>query len=196
MSIYWQRECELTITQVKKRWNEPALIQELIDEKVMKVDGDNISIQFLDNHHDNIVEISKVRSENGRKGNQKRWGDDRKPIANPSQSDRKSIASRVEYSRVEESIGDKSKGKKIKVFIPPTELEIESYIMDELKNIPSNQIKNISSSIFDYYQSKGWLVGKSKMKDWQAAVRNWVRNIDKFGNGQNKPKPIGGVFVP
>jgi hypothetical protein len=28
----------------------------------------------------------------------------------------------------------------------------------------------------DYYTSKGWLVGKSPMKDWQAAVRTWKRN--------------------
>lgn len=25
----------------------------------------------------------------------------------------------------------------------------------------------------DYYESNGWMVGKSKMKDWKAAVRNW-----------------------
>lgn len=28
----------------------------------------------------------------------------------------------------------------------------------------------------DSYAAKGWLVGKAKMKDWQAAVRNWKRN--------------------
>lgn len=28
-------------------------------------------------------------------------------------------------------------------------------------------------SFFDFYQSKGWMVGKNKMKDWKAAVRNW-----------------------
>lgn len=28
----------------------------------------------------------------------------------------------------------------------------------------------------DCYQQKGWLVGKTKMKDWQSACRNWKRN--------------------
>lgn len=28
----------------------------------------------------------------------------------------------------------------------------------------------------DFYASKGWKVGKSPMKDWQAAVRSWLRN--------------------
>lgn len=27
---------------------------------------------------------------------------------------------------------------------------------------------------FDYYESKGWVVGKAPMKDWKAAVRNWA----------------------
>ncbi len=29
---------------------------------------------------------------------------------------------------------------------------------------------------FDFYESKGWKVGKQPMKDWKAAVRNWQRN--------------------
>jgi len=29
---------------------------------------------------------------------------------------------------------------------------------------------------FDFYSSKGWLVGKSKMVDWQAAVRTWEKD--------------------
>lgn len=28
----------------------------------------------------------------------------------------------------------------------------------------------------DFYASKGWKVGKTPMKDWQAAVRNWTRD--------------------
>lgn len=28
----------------------------------------------------------------------------------------------------------------------------------------------------DYYASKGWLVGRSPMQDWYAAVRNWSKN--------------------
>jgi hypothetical protein len=30
---------------------------------------------------------------------------------------------------------------------------------------------------FDYYSANGWMVGKSKMRDWRAAVRNWTRNV-------------------
>jgi len=28
---------------------------------------------------------------------------------------------------------------------------------------------------FDHYEAKGWVVGKTKMKDWQASMRTWER---------------------
>ena len=28
----------------------------------------------------------------------------------------------------------------------------------------------------DFYAAKGWMIGRSKMRDWQAAVRNWKTN--------------------
>jgi len=31
----------------------------------------------------------------------------------------------------------------------------------------------------DHYEAKGWVVGKSPMKDWRAAVRTWQRNTGK-----------------
>jgi hypothetical protein len=34
----------------------------------------------------------------------------------------------------------------------------------------------------DYYQSVGWMIGKHKMKDWQAAVRTW-----KHKRAQRRP---------
>ena len=43
---------------------------------------------------------------------------------------------------------------------------------------------------FNYYSSNGWLIGgKSKMKDWKAAARNWMLNTSKFAVNipQNNP---------
>ena len=33
-----------------------------------------------------------------------------------------------------------------------------------------------ADKFYDFYSSKGWLVGKAAMKDWRAALRNWKRN--------------------
>ena len=31
------------------------------------------------------------------------------------------------------------------------------------------------AQFFNFYESKGWMVGKSKMKDWKASVRTWEK---------------------
>lgn len=65
-----------------------------------------------------------------------------------------------------------------KYFKVPTILEIENYCKERNNNIDAN-------AFFNFYESKGWTVGKAKMKDWKAAVRTWeTRN-------KNKPKTIG-----
>jgi hypothetical protein len=45
-----------------------------------------------------------------------------------------------------------------------------------------------SKAFFNHYESNGWMVGKNKMKNWEAAIRNWMNNNSKFEN--NKPKSV------
>lgn len=35
---------------------------------------------------------------------------------------------------------------------------------------------------YDFYVSKGWMIGKTKMKDWKAAVRTWERSNSTESN--------------
>lgn len=45
----------------------------------------------------------------------------------------------------------------------------------------------VAEHFYDYYQSIGWKVGKNKvMKDWKAAVRNWIRQSKRYGNNTTK----------
>jgi len=53
-----------------------------------------------------------------------------------------------------------------KYFNKPTIIEIKDYCLERNNKIDAN-------SFFDFYESKGWMVGKNKMKDWKAAVRTW-----------------------
>lgn len=57
---------------------------------------------------------------------------------------------------------------KASAFIPPTVGDVQSYC-----NERNNKID--AAYFVDFYASKGWMVGKNKMKDWQAAVRTWER---------------------
>ena len=53
-------------------------------------------------------------------------------------------------------------------FIKPTIEEIKSYCLERNNGVDPQKI-------FDFYESKGWSVGKNKMKDWRAAVRTWEK---------------------
>ena len=46
--------------------------------------------------------------------------------------------------------------------------------LDEVKNYCILRKNNIEAESFiDFYESKGWQIGKNKMKNWKACVRTW-----------------------
>ena len=50
----------------------------------------------------------------------------------------------------------------------PTVMEMAAYCRSRNNGLDA-------VTIWDFYESKGWVIGKSKMKDWRAAVRTWER---------------------
>lgn len=72
---------------------------------------------------------------------------------------------------------------KRKCFAPPTVDEVRAYCQERGNNIEPQRF-------VDFYESKGWMVGKNKMKDWKAAVRNW-ENRDKPAPQESKPREWG-----
>ena len=57
----------------------------------------------------------------------------------------------------------------------PTLEETQIYFIE--KNFPEVEAQRF----FNYFESNGWLVGgRTKMKDWKAAARNWMLNAKKF----------------
>ena len=69
-----------------------------------------------------------------------------------------------------------NKNKEIKIinkyFKKPHVFDIKNYCLERKNNVDPE-------AFFDFYESKGWMVGKNKMKDWKAAVRNWERGVKK-----------------
>lgn len=74
-----------------------------------------------------------------------------------------------EDSIVKDSKGESVRGEKARRFIPPSVEEVEQYCLERSNNIDAQ-------SFIDFYESKGWMIGKNKMKDWKAAVRTWERS--------------------
>ena len=83
----------------------------------------------------------------------------------------------------------------VKRFIKPTIEEVKSYM--ELKLIPNADYE--SNNFFNFYESKGWKVGKNPMKSWKSAIDGtWSKTIkeknkDKFSvleNGYQSNKNV------
>ncbi len=66
------------------------------------------------------------------------------------------------------SSGDNNNKTSRRKFNPPTVEEVAQYINENSFHINAEHF-------IDYYEANGWLVGKNKMKDWKATVRNWER---------------------
>jgi hypothetical protein len=62
-----------------------------------------------------------------------------------------------------------TKEKSAQRFAPPTIEEVNAYAQ-EIEATPAQ-----AERFRDYYESKGWKVGRSSMVNWKAAFRNWVR---------------------
>lgn len=63
-------------------------------------------------------------------------------------------------------------------FTPPTLAEVQAYVSERQSPVDPQ-------GFLDFYAAKGWLVGKTPMKDWKAACRNaeswerWAKRPDK-----------------
>ena len=60
-------------------------------------------------------------------------------------------------------------------FIPPNVIEVRAYCNERKNHVDPQRF-------VDFYTSKGWMVGKTKMKDWRAAVRTWEKDDKPKGD--------------
>lgn len=87
-----------------------------------------------------------------------------KADASALQNDAKERKEKERKEDNKENIKEKSGHR----FLPPTIEEIRAYILEKGYSFDAERF-------FDFYESKGWFVGKNKMKDWKAAIRNWAK---------------------
>jgi hypothetical protein len=68
----------------------------------------------------------------------------------------------------------------------PAQGDILDYMIEYTKSKNQSFAKSFleteSAKMFNYYESKGWIVGKSPMKNWKAAARNWLLNSQNSNN--------------
>ena len=65
-------------------------------------------------------------------------------------------------------------------FTKPTIEEVKNYCLEHRKNVDAEQFYN-------FYESKGWMIGKSPMKNWKAAIATWEKRATQTSNKQTSP---------
>ena len=67
-------------------------------------------------------------------------------------------------------------------FTPPSQKEVEQYCFEKSYSLDAE-------SFICFYESKGWMVGKNKMKNWKAALTNWQKRGNNNGTHKQTNKP-------
>lgn len=86
---------------------------------------------------------------------------------------------RGEYTYIENTRGNihkEEREKKEERFRKPTVSEVKAYCEERRNTIDAQ-------AFVDFYDSKGWKVGNTPMRDWKAAVRTWE------AKRKNDPQP-------
>lgn len=109
--------------------------------------------------------------------NYNRYQDDNRQANKQLTSDQQTTNKQL--TTIEEYKEDKNI-KNNNIFSPPTVEEVRAYCQERNNGIDAE-------AFVSFYDSKGWMIGKNKMKDWKAAVRTWERSR-KTETKTDKPK--------
>lgn len=131
-------------------------------------------MEILDDGTYFMAEVQKMigsAADNDNANRQRRFREKQKELALPNryESVTKNNESKSKSIELEK---DKEKDiniQKEKRFTPPSVEEVNSYILEKGYDVDAEAFVN-------FYESKGWFVGKNKMKSWKAALVTWNLN--------------------
>ena len=137
---------------------------------------------------------SKTPSNGGSKRASKTTSKRASKTTSNGESDDASKRASEEEEEVGRGIKEEERGKKAR-FRAPSPAEVDEYA----RSYASSKEIDLDSTDFDperfvdFYAQKGWMVGRTRMKDWRASVRNWVRT-SKPKEGKREVNDAGDDF--
>lgn len=137
---------------------------------------------------------SKTPSNGGSKRASKTPSKRASKTTNNGESDDASKRASEEEEEVGRGIKEGKRGKKAR-FRAPSPAEVDEYA----RSYAASKELDLDSTDFDperfvdFYAQKGWMVGRTRMKDWRASVRNWVRT-SKPKEGKREVNDAGDDF--
>ena len=141
-----------------------------------------------DRYKASYEDVSTARSEAGKAGAAARWQNGKRIFANGKNS--KAIPANGKNGNTEtkteidtlpsyDGKGDKRAGR----FTPPSADDVADYVRAQGYHVNAERF-------VAFYEQKGWMVGKNRMKDWKAAVRSWETRWKDENKAQDKA-PVG-----
>lgn len=85
---------------------------------------------------------------------------------------------KLDCNNKESNKKDNNKDNRV-AFTPPTLDEVSAYCRERQNSVDPEKF-------IDFYQSKGWMVGRNRMKDWKAAVRTWEKRSKENSNQKSQ----------
>lgn len=137
---------------------------------------------------------SKTPSNGGSKRVSKTTSKRASKTTSNGESDDASKRASEEEEEVGRGIKEEERGKKAR-FRAPSPAEVDEYA----RSYAASKDLDLDSTDFDperfvdFYAQKGWMVGRTRMKDWRASVRNWVRT-SKPKEGKREVNDAGDNF--
>lgn len=206
-SIYWSKEGDLFLSKAKRLFKVRAKVwEQLIHERVIKVDNDRIKINFLDEQLNERIVTSKTNSLNGSKGgapkgNKNAQNDKRETTENNRTTSEKQPKTSNKEERIEEEnkeedrIGEESR--------PPIKdfnwfkNQIDEIWLDQL---PSDKKKNVARAMGEAWPhlfADNERLKIAGSKECKQLLNTWLIKIENKPelNGTHKRKTnSAGVF--
>lgn len=117
--------------------------------------------------------------------------------ANEKVSVTESTQSKVKESKVNKTNKIRGDGepsppsKEVKIFHIPILTDVEDYFKEKKTGVwPAEKITAEAHAFMDHYTSNGWKVGRNPMKDWKAAIRNWLKPKQFYEPRTHKNLPV------
>lgn len=147
------------------------------------IDGIFAAIKYvIDSTKSKRVHISNERSKAGKNGGAPKGNQNARKQPKTSKTNKTSVDVDVDVDVDEkikklsnESKESADKPRKVAAkrtaFVAPSPQEVKNYISEKGYTVDAQRF-------IDFYEAKGWMIGRNKMKNWRAAVRTWTRRPD------------------
>ena len=121
------------------------------------------------------IDANKGRRANGKLGGRP----PKKPMVSDSENHRFPKMESTETETVSETEAKETDKPPHPRFIPPTVDEVKAYCQERHSSVDP-------VAFVSFYESKGWMVGKNKMRSWKSAISSWER---RDGSSQAEQLP-------